>query len=252
VSTLDIVELAAAAALTPTQAVKLQTLDDYPSSAIGWMSKLDWDWPHAVPLNDIDFSNKASWNAQANQDKIEIFKKKITRGVLKPAILVKPKGETKYVVVDGHHRALTCLELNRPLLAWTSNAPEHDGPWDIMHDQQKDGSSIKASNEESEMILRLNREGTSVEKASTVQPVGPKPLWKKTKPKPWHLPAYIEHIANALIAHGHGESEAIQIAVGVVKSWASGGGKVDANTRAAAQKALGEWNAEKAAAHGSK
>jgi hypothetical protein len=37
-STLDIVELAVAAALTPTQAVKLQTLDDYPSSAIGWMS----------------------------------------------------------------------------------------------------------------------------------------------------------------------------------------------------------------------
>jgi hypothetical protein len=202
-------------------------------------------------LNDIDFSNKASWNAQANQDKIEIFKKKITRGVLKPAILVKPKGETKYVVVDGHHRALTCLELNRPLLAWTTDAPEHDGPWDIMHDQQKDGSSIKASNQE-ELILRLNREGTSLQKASTVEPVGPKPLWKKTKPKPWHLPAYIEHIANALIKSGHSESEAIQMAVGVVKRWASGGGHVDANTRAAAQKALGEWNAEKAAAHGSK
>jgi hypothetical protein len=252
VSVLNIVELAAAAALTPAQAIRLQTLDDYPKSAIGWMSKLSWDWPHAVPLNCIDFSNKKSWNAQANQDKIEVFKKKITKGTLKPAILVMPKGETKYVVVDGHHRALTCLELNRPLMAWTADAPEHDGPWNIMHDTQKHGSSIKASESSFEDFIKLNREGTSLEKASSVQPVGPKPLWHKTKPKPWHLPAYIEHIANALIAHGHGESEAIQIAVGVVKRWASGGGKVDANTRAAAQKALGEWNAEKAASHGSK
>lgn len=251
-SALDIVELAAAAALTPTQAVKLQTLDDYPKSSIGWMSKLEWHWPQAIPLDMIDFSNKQGWNAQANQEKIKVFKKKITKGTLKPAILVRPKGEKLYIVVDGHHRALTCLELNRPLMAWTADAPEHDGPWDIMHDSQKHGSSIKASNDAMELILRLNREGTSVEKASTVQPVGPKPLWHKTKPKPWHLPAYIEHIANALIAHGHSESEAIQIAVGVVKRWASGGGKVDANTRQAAQKALGEWNAEKAAAHGSK
>lgn len=251
-SALDIIELAAAAALTPTQAVKLQTLDDYPSSSIGWMSKLSWDWPHAVPLDEIDFSNKAGWNAQANQDKIKVFKKKITKGTLKPAILVKPKGEDKYVVVDGHHRALTCLELCRPLMAWTADAPQKNGPWDVMHDSQKHGSSIKASQDDPEYILCLNKEGTSLQKASTVEPVGPKPLWKKTKPSPWHLPAYIEHIANALIKHGHSESEAIQIAVGVVKRWASGGGKVDANTRAAAQKALGEWNAEKAAAHGSK
>lgn len=251
-SDLDIIELAAAAALTPTQAVKLQTLEDYPSSAISWMKNLDWQWPHAVPLEDIDFSNKDGWNAQANQDKIKVFKKKITKGTLKPAILVRPKGSDKYIVVDGHHRALTCMELNRPLMAWTADAPVRKGPWDIMHDSQKHGSSIKASQDDLEYILRLNREGTSLQKASTVEPVGPKPLWKKTKPKPWHLPAYIEHIANALIKNGHSESQAIQIAVGVVKRWASGGGKVDANTRAAAQKALGEWNAEKAAAHGSK
>jgi hypothetical protein len=31
----------------------------------------------------------------------------------------------------------------------------------------------------------------SMQKASTLQPVGSKPLWKKTKPKPWHLPPYI-------------------------------------------------------------
>src|SRR5580693_5454038 len=108
-----------AKALTATKAVMAQMLDDYPKSSIAWMANYKWAWPSAVPLDQIDFSNKENWNAQANQAKITIFKKKITKGTLKPAILVKPLGDAKYVVVDGHHRALTCLLLNRPLMAWT-------------------------------------------------------------------------------------------------------------------------------------
>lgn len=88
----------------------------------------------------------------------------------------------------------------------------------------------------------------SMVKASTPEPVGPHPLWKKPG---FHLPYYIEHIANDIWhKRGKSESEAIAIAIGVCKRWARGGGKVDANTRAAAAKAVAEWEATKAAAHG--
>lgn len=85
----------------------------------------------------------------------------------------------------------------------------------------------------------------SLAKASTPEPVGPGELWHK-KDKSIHLPYYIQHVANALIKNGHDESQAIQMAVGIIKRWASGspsGGehKIDATTRAAARKALGEW-----------
>jgi peptidoglycan hydrolase-like protein with peptidoglycan-binding domain len=67
------------------------------------------------------------------------------------------------------------------------------------------------------------------------------------------LPAYIQHIAHDIMdKQGKSESNAIQIAIGVVKRWAAGGGKVDANTRAAAAKAVSEWDALKAKAKGKK
>jgi len=63
------------------------------------------------------------------------------------------------------------------------------------------------------------------------------------------LPLFIRAIAHALIRNGHSESEAIQLAVGVVKNWASGEGHVTAKTRAKAAAALAEWEAKKAASH---
>ena len=97
----------------------------------------------------------------------------------------------------------------------------------------------------------------SMQKASTVQQVGPKPLWKKTNPKPWHLPPYIEHVANALIKHGHSEQEAIAMAVGIVRAWSQhkpegGEKKLHNDTQAAAAKAIAEWESLKAKAKGSK
>lgn len=90
----------------------------------------------------------------------------------------------------------------------------------------------------------------SMAKASTPEPVGSGPLWKTPG---LHLPAYIQHVANELIKQGHDESRAIQMAVGIIKNWASGtpsGGEkgLQATTIAAAQKALAEWEAAKATA----
>lgn len=64
------------------------------------------------------------------------------------------------------------------------------------------------------------------------------------------LPAYIQHIALAIHRkRGLPKSQAIAIAIGTVKRWARGGGDVDANTRAAAAKALAEWEKLKAKSH---
>lgn len=62
------------------------------------------------------------------------------------------------------------------------------------------------------------------------------------------LPAYIQNIAKALMRDGKTKSQAIQIAIGTVKRWASGGGGVTPEVRAAAAKAVAEWEAAKAKA----
>lgn len=66
------------------------------------------------------------------------------------------------------------------------------------------------------------------------------------------LPAYIQNVAHALQRSGKPESQAIQMAVGIVKRWATGtgaGGKrVHPDVQAAAARAVAEWEAAKARA----
>ena len=86
----------------------------------------------------------------------------------------------------------------------------------------------------------------SLLKASTPEP------FSRSKTSNWvarggGLPDYVQHVAQALVKdRGVPESQAIEIAIGVIKNWAAGKGKVDANTRAAAAKALKEWDELKA------
>jgi hypothetical protein len=65
------------------------------------------------------------------------------------------------------------------------------------------------------------------------------------------LPLFARAIAHALIRNGHTESDAIQIAIGVMKDWAGGGGKVTPKTRAKAAEAIAHWEAMKGMAHAS-
>ena len=69
------------------------------------------------------------------------------------------------------------------------------------------------------------------------------------------LPAYIQNVAHAFTRSGHDESAAIHMAVGVVENWAAGhdghGNKVHPDVQAAAARAVAEWEAARAAAHGS-
>lgn len=76
------------------------------------------------------------------------------------------------------------------------------------------------------------------ELSSTHHPLGTHGLWGD---KTAQLPAYIQNIAHAMIRGGHDESSAIALAIGAVKRWARGGGKVSPEVRAASAKALAEW-----------
>lgn len=86
----------------------------------------------------------------------------------------------------------------------------------------------------------------SMRKANTPEP------FSTSKTSNWvarggGLPPYIQHIAHDIAEkRGKSVSNAIAIAIGVVKRWARGGGSVDSGTRAAASKALAQWEKLKA------
>jgi hypothetical protein len=63
------------------------------------------------------------------------------------------------------------------------------------------------------------------------------------------LPSFVRAVAHALMRErGFPRSQAIQVAIGQMKNWASGRGDVTAKTRAKAAKAVAEWTALKAKA----
>lgn len=66
------------------------------------------------------------------------------------------------------------------------------------------------------------------------------------------LPKYIRMVAHALIRAGKSRSQAIQMAIGIVRNWAQGKGNVSAKVRAAAAKAIAEYEAKAAGSHVSK
>jgi HK97 family phage prohead protease len=85
----------------------------------------------------------------------------------------------------------------------------------------------------------------------------PEPFGKPGGPGLWHhkgmqLPPYIQHVAHHLVAQGHDESKAIEMAVGIVRNWAEGhdghGHKVHPDVQAAAAKNIAQWEADKAKA----
>jgi hypothetical protein len=98
----------------------------------------------------------------------------------------------------------------------------------------------------------------------------PEPFGKPSGPGLWRvkgmmLPAYVQHVAHDLMEQGSASSvsQAIQMAVGIIKKWASGTpvggetkvghpahpGHIHPDVQAAAQKAIAEWNQKRARAH---
>ena len=89
-------------------------------------------------------------------------------------------------------------------------------------------------------------------------PLGTRGLWRtpsKKVPERQQLPAYVQNIARALIRdHGMPESQAIATAINALRAFAAGrafGGRVKTTpeVRAAARRALAEWERLKATHH---
>jgi hypothetical protein len=77
-------------------------------------------------------------------------------------------------------------------------------------------------------------------------PLGPGDLWHTKGAK---LPGYVREVAHSLIKDGRPKSDAIRIAIGVIRNWAEGKGNVTAKTRAKAAAAVAEYEATRAKAH---
>ena len=124
-----------------------QLARNFPPQATSWVHDAQWEGPHRVPLKDIDFSGRDSWQASHDPGAVKKMRKKMQRRDekgedQKPAILVSRPGMPKQMIADGHHRALAEEELaargedRGGLYAWTGKVPGDKGPWDTMHDHQ--------------------------------------------------------------------------------------------------------------------
>jgi 2'-5' RNA ligase superfamily len=229
-------------AAAPRSQVRAQLSEDFPPAALTWVDDPDvtWSGPTLVDTAQLDFGDEASWAAHHEPDKVEHFKKKIkkwqrTGRTVKPIVLVHAPGNDRDVIVDGHHRAVAGRALDALLPAFIAQVPRADGPWLETHASQRTssdpGSTAARKSAETGMLATVH------------SPLGTHGLWGDELAQ---LPAYIQNIAHALIGDGHGESEAIEMAVGAVKRWASGGGKVTPEVRAAASAAVAEWERLKA------
>lgn len=90
--------------------------------------------------------------------------------------------------------------------------------------------------EDFELIVTLSTSSASLDRS-------PKENWVE---RAGELPPYIRKLARAIEKRGHSLSSAISIAIGRVKAWARGEGKVTAKTRAKAAAAVAAWEALKA------
>lgn len=123
---------------SPSEEVYRQLAVDYPPDALEWIREVDWEGPVDVPLDEIDFSNKKSWRAWKEMGKVKRFAKRIDGGWKKPIVLIDRPGKRTLMIADGHHRALSYMKLQQPARAYVAHVPSLDGPWDWLHDSQRE------------------------------------------------------------------------------------------------------------------
>jgi hypothetical protein len=117
-----------------------QVAQDYPASAMGWMHHATWTGPVRVPLDHIQ--PQMEWMDGADPDHVAGFVKRRQAGKkLRPLLLVKAPGSDLLQLVDGHHRFLAEAELGEAPRAWIGTVSEDHGPWESMHEHQREPSA---------------------------------------------------------------------------------------------------------------
>lgn len=155
----------AAKAADPTQAVaesdatrdrvRAQLAEDYPAKSMTWIDTAVWSGPESVPTSDIDYSNEEKWAASHESGKVDKFTEKIKAGKLKPIILVNTPDARRYIIIDGHHRALAYRKLGIPAMAYIARVHSTSGPWDQMHSSQRTGPSGTAPETEKSIPVKV-------------------------------------------------------------------------------------------------
>jgi hypothetical protein len=125
------------------ESVYRQLAEDFPEDAIAWVRAASWTGPQDVPLVSIDYSNRDEWKASQEPERVQFFVEKIKAGDKKPIVLVNEPNNRKAIIVDGHHRALAYEKLGMPAYAYVADVGNVTGPWDVLHDSQKDTSKLR-------------------------------------------------------------------------------------------------------------
>jgi hypothetical protein len=137
---------AKAIAKGPADEVFAQLAEDYPKAALDWVHHVAWEGPLLVPFSQVNDSDRDSWRASHEPDRVAHFADKIDHRVKggktplkKPAVLVSPPGkDVQDLIVDGHHRFLGSEQSGEAdgIWAWVGHVAQHDGPWMELHDLQ--------------------------------------------------------------------------------------------------------------------
>jgi hypothetical protein len=135
--------------------VARQLSADYPEDTLGWVKSLTWQEPRQIPLDTVDFTHRASWNASHEPARVAHFAEKITRRAqesrrVKPVVLVDTPATnpgTNLKVIDGHHRSLAYRKLGKPVWGYVAKTDSNKGPWDEFHAQQFPADSRETTDE---------------------------------------------------------------------------------------------------------
>ncbi len=121
--------------------LRKQLKADFPKSARAWLDdpRVTVDAPVKVSPDDIDWSEYADWRASKQlKAVVKLARKKIDgKDKGKPSVMASRPGHGKLDILDGHHHALARVDAKKPPLTFVVHVPSATGPWDTMHDQQR-------------------------------------------------------------------------------------------------------------------
>jgi hypothetical protein len=132
------------------QTVIKQLEPDYDKKLLQWIPAAHWVQMN-VPMDSIDDSNRAQWEATKDQGKVDEMSAAMKEGWSKPIVLVNEPNSNKLQLIDGHHRYLAA-EANgeKEISAFVAYVGGVDGPWTEMHDLQRQGAAGGKSKQKSQ------------------------------------------------------------------------------------------------------
>ena len=182
-------------------------------------------------------------------------KDKVKRWIIKRA---RELGKTDLLPEDWGVQKKALLDDYDPAFDLGFKSAEGDEMADFINGLTDDDFAAMDAGEEAKALIgevEAWLEGKAVTpggRAGDDSPVGTPGGRQNWVDKAGGLPRYIRMVAHALMRQGHSKARAIAIAVATMKRWASGVGDVTAKVRAAAAKAVAEWEAMKAKANATK